>query len=255
MILQTNPNQTIGDIIVQMEQVIDRCRREQSQLGYFAVLYHNVTVRIRDGIVAGRFEDGARMERLDVIFAKRYLDALNQFWRGEASTQCWSVAFQSSRQGSPIILQHLLLGMNAHINLDLAIAAAQVAPGNALPGLKRDFDEITVLLNDMILGMEDRIEQVSPWFRIIDRVGGRNNEQICGFAMQAARDLAWLTAEKLAGTAPEELPQEIMRQDRIVEALGYAIRSPVGMRLRVGLALIRLRESHDVPTVMDLLRM
>jgi hypothetical protein len=103
------------------------------------------------------------MERLDVIFANRYLDALNQFWRGETPTQCWSVAFQSTRQWSPIILQHLLLGMNAHINLDLAIAAAQVAPGNKLPGLKRDFEEITVLLSEMIQGMEQRIEQVSPF--------------------------------------------------------------------------------------------
>src|SRR5512143_674737 len=177
MTIPTTLRQTINDIIDEMDCVIERCAREQSKLGYFAVLYRDVTVRVRDGIAAGRFEDGPRMERLDVIFANRYLDALQTYWGGGHPTRGWDVAFEAARQWSPTILQHLLLGMNVHINLDLAIAAAQVAPGDALPGLERDFEEITVLLNDMVQGMEARIEQVSPWFRLIDRAGRRTNEQ------------------------------------------------------------------------------
>ena len=246
---------TIDQVIAQMDQVIDRCIRERSRLGYFAMLYRDVTARVRDGIAMGRFEDGARMERLDVIFANRYLQALYEFWDGTTPTQSWLIAFNAAHQWSPIVMQHLVLGMNAHINLDLALAAVQVAPGNQLPSLHRDFEEITVLLGEMTLEMEGRMERVSPWFRLIDRVGGRTNEQICGFAMQQVRDLAWLAAEKLAGTAPAEFEQEIVLHDRIVAALGYAIRFPVGIRLRVGLALIRLRETRGVLTVMDVLRM
>jgi hypothetical protein len=249
------PQQTIADIIAQMDQVIARCYREQSKLGYFAVLYRNVTVRVRDGIAAGRFENAARMERLDVIFAQRYLDALDQFWRGETPTQSWVVAFRAAREWSPIILQHLLFGMNAHINLDLAIAAAQAAPGNELPGLKRDFEEITVLLNEMIQGMQDRIEQVSPWFRVLDRVGGRTNEQLCGFGIEQARNLAWLTANLFAATAPEKMADQIALHDQIVAGLGNLIRSPIGNLLRGSLALIRLREAGDVRAVMNVLRM
>ena len=249
------PPETINDVIAQMDLVIERCMRERSKLGYFAVLYRNVTVRVRDGIAAGRFEDGPRMERLDVVFAHRYLDTINQFWRGEQPTKSWGVAFESARRWSPIILQHMLLGMNAHINLDLAIAAAQVTPENELPALKRDFLEITDLLDEMIQGMQARIEQVSPWFRIINLVGGRTNEQICGFGMKAARDLAWITAEKLAATPHERLAQEIAIRDQVVAILGHAILVPVGIRLKLTLALILLRESRDVPTVMEILQM
>jgi hypothetical protein len=41
---------------------------------------------------------------------------------------------------SPRVVQHVLLGMNAHINLDLGVAAAEVAPGPAIAGLRGDFD-------------------------------------------------------------------------------------------------------------------
>lgn len=255
MTMPTTLRQTINDIIHEMDCVIERCARERSKLGYFAVLYRNVTVRVRDGIAAGRFEDGPRMERLDVIFANRYLDALQTYWGGGHPTQGWDVAFEAARQWSPTIIQHLLLGMNVHINLDLAIAAAQVAPGDALPGLERDFEEITVLLNDMVQDMEARIEQVSPWFRIIDRAGGRTNEQICGFGMRQARDLAWMVAERLSVLNPDEFEQEIALHDQVVATLGQLIRAPLGIRLKLALVFILLRESRNVPAVMRVLAM
>lgn len=247
--------QTIDKVLAQMDQVIDRCIRERSRLGYFAMLYRNVTARVRDGIAAGRFEDGARMERLDVIFADRYFQALYDYWDGKTPTQSWLVAFNGARRWQPIIMQHLLLGMNAHINLDLALAAIQVAPGEHLPSLERDFKEITNLLGEMIADMEERIERVSPWFRLIDRVGGRTDEQICGFAMQQARDLAWQTAEELAELKPEELAQKIAERDQIVATLGKVILSPVGIILRLGLDVIRVRETRSVPQVIQILKL
>ncbi len=250
----TNPAlQPIDDILAQMERVIERCAREKTKLGYFAVLYRDVTARVRDGIAAGRFQDGPRMERHDVIFARRYLDALDAFWCGQQPTASWLLAFQAAPLWSPVILQHLMLGMNAHINLDLGIAAAQVAPGDQLPALKRDFDEITNLLDEMVHDMEERVERVSPWFRLIDRVGGRTNEQICGFGMGEARTLAWLTAERLAATPPDQVAQVIAMQDKLVSLLGLAVRSPIGIHVRLALLLILLRESRDVPHVMQVL--
>jgi len=247
--------QTIAQVIEQLDQVIERCARERNRLGYFAMLYRDVTARVRDGIAAGRFEDGARMERLDVIFANRYLQALYEFWGGATPTQSWAVAFNAAHEWHPIVMQHLMLGMNAHINLDLALAAIQVAPGNQLPALQKDFKEITVLLGEMIQGMEQRIERVSPWFRLIDRVGGRTNEQLCGFAMQQARDLAWHTTEEMAGLESQELAQKIQTHDQIVAALGQVIFSPIGILLRLGLYVIRLRERRSVPQVIQILKL
>jgi hypothetical protein len=254
MTIRIRPVQTVGDVIEQLDRVIARCLHEHDRLGYFAALYRNVTVKVRDEIAAGRFEDGPRMERLDVIFANRYFDALDLYWRGEQPTECWRVAFRAARLRSPIILQHMLLGMNAHINLDLAIASVQTSPGSELPGLKRDFQEITVLLGEMIDSVQERMERVSPWFRLLDRVGGRTDEEVCAFAIKEARNLAWGAAERLAVAAPDKAVQEIAEHDRIVAVLGHAIRSP-GWPLGAALRLIRVRESRSVPAIIRALQL
>ena len=123
------PARTIDEVIEHLDDVIALARSEKSRLGYFAVHYRNVTIKVKEGILAGSFEDGARMERLDVAFANRYLDALKRYRQGEEPSKCWHTSFRAAENWHPIILQHLLLGINAHINLDLGVAAAQTSPG------------------------------------------------------------------------------------------------------------------------------
>jgi hypothetical protein len=77
--------------------MIDLARREKSRLGYFAALYRNVTIKEYEGILAGSFEDGARMERLDVAFANRYLDAFGRYHRGEELNKCWRTSFRAAQ--------------------------------------------------------------------------------------------------------------------------------------------------------------
>lgn len=245
--------QRIDEIIAQMDSVIERCIRERSRLGYFAVLYRNVTVRVRDAIAEGRFENGPRMERFDVIFASRYLDAIERFWRNQQPSASWTAVFHAREAWSPIVLQHLLLGMHAHINFDLAIAAAQAAPGSELPALKRDFDEITILLNEMTDNVQDRLHAVSPWLGLIDYAGGRTDEQVLAFGMKAARDLAWKVARALSATAPDSsaFDRVIALHDAVVASLAVPIRNPPGRWLRTVLLVIRLREFHDIRTVIE----
>lgn len=247
-----SPAGTIGDVLARLELILARCLRDRSRLGYFAALYRGVTRRVRDGIASGRFENGPRMERLDVVFANRYLDAVDRLWHGEEPTRSWRLAFRAAEQRSPTILQHLLLGMNAHINLDLAVAAAEAAPGNSLPGLKRDFDEVTVLLDEMIQGVQERLGIVSPWLAVIDAVGGRTDEQIGAFAIGKARSLSWCAAEALAPLGPEARAREISCHDGVVYGVGRGLLSP-GPLLRTALLLARARETRPVRDVIEAL--
>jgi hypothetical protein len=97
-------------------------RSRNKALGFFAALYRKVTVKVKEGIAEGRFENGPRMKRLDVTFASRYLAALNQFRNGRQPSLCWLASFKSAAAWRPIVLQQLLIGMNAHINFDLGIS-------------------------------------------------------------------------------------------------------------------------------------
>ena len=248
------PTETIDDVIADIAGVIARCTEESSRLGYFAALYYDVTVKVRAAILAGEFEDGKRMERLDVLFARRYLDAIAQFWRGDEPTSAWHSAFRAGRRWSPNVLQHLLLGMNAHINLDLVIAAVRAAPGAQLPGLERDFMKINDILSAMTWNVQTRIDRVSPWMRLIDKVGGRTNEVILNFAITQARQMAWQSALHLNAVAADELGREIDQLDMSVADLGRHILSP-GLLPGLALLVIRLRETKKAPAVIAALRM
>ena len=218
-------------------------------MGLFACLYRSVTVRVRDAIAAGQFEDGPRMERFDVVFANRYLDALAAYRRGDQPGRSWMAAFEGARSARLLIIQQLLLGMNAHINLDLGAAAAHSAPGAALPGLRRDFFEITRILGEMLEDVQSRISRVSPWMGVVDAIGCRNDEHVFFFALSRARDAAWAVAKRLAATPPERVPGELERVDRVTALLAGKSRNP-GIHLLPPLLVVRAREPNDVAEVM-----
>ena len=243
---------SVNEVLAHFDAIIDRARQERSRLGFFAALYRGVTVRVEEGIEAGRFQDGPRMERFDVIFANRYFDALERFRRRERTSRCWQVAFESATRRRLLILQHLLIGMNAHINLDLAVAAARTSPGDELPALKGDFDEINAILSEMVDEVQDRIAVVSPWLGLLDRVAGKTDEAVVDFSMKRARDASWSVAQRLAPLNVSDQEEQIARVDGVVAALGRRVRTP-GKLLPLALLAIRLRESNDTVHVIDAL--
>src|SRR5687767_7533911 len=103
---------TIDEVIARLSSIIEWASENNSRLGYFPALYRKVTLSVRDGIRNGAFDDPVRMERFDVVFANRYLDAFDAFRAGKPTSACWNLAFRSASEFWPIVLQHLLLGMN-----------------------------------------------------------------------------------------------------------------------------------------------
>ncbi len=70
------PPQSIDEVLAELDHIIAEAAEQGRRLGYFAALYRDVTARVDAAIEAGEFQDNARMARLDVAFAHRYLDAL-----------------------------------------------------------------------------------------------------------------------------------------------------------------------------------
>ena len=247
------PPQTIDEVLIELDQIILHAREQRDRLGFFATLYRNVTIKVKSGIAAGLFEDGPRMEKLDVTFANRYLEALGSFRRNEPLSKCWLTSFQLAATWSPIILQHLLTGMNAHINLDLGIAAQTVAPGSELPSLQNDFNQINNILGGMIVKVRSDIEEVSPWIKLLDRYASQTEDRFINFSLGKARESAWLVANMINSTPAEKLTRELNILDEGVAKLGSLIGSPKEWLISIGLHVIRIRESNDVPHIIDVL--
>jgi len=244
------PDETIGEIIDALSGVIAQERERGSRLGYFPALYRKVTREIERRIAAGEFDDGPRMEALDVRFARRYLDAHERFRRGEPVTRSWDVCFRAAADDRPIVLQHLLLGMNAHINLDLGIAAARTSPGDDLPGLRPDFERINRVLSDLVDDVERELSDIWPLLRPLDWLAGRLDERVVDFSMERARDHAWRFAVALGPASEAEQAELIDFVDRWLEAFGEHLWRP-GWPLAVGQRIVRLGERGSVPAIID----
>ena len=245
---------TIDEVVIALDQIIAQSIQTRSRQGYFAALYRVVTVAVRDGIRSGGvFEDGARMERLDVAFVNRYLAAWQRRQQGLAPARCWEVAFAATGSRRPIILQHLLLGMNAHINYDLGIAAASVCPGEEIRGLERDFMAINTVLAGLVEQVRREIGALSPWIRVVDKLSGRADDALVNFSMKRARDAAWELALCLAPLDPEAWEPELDKWDRHWELLGQLVAHPPGLLAQAALLVVRVRECGDVARVIQVL--
>lgn len=248
------PAQDIDEVIARLDEVIQWAVETRNPLGIFPALYVVVTEKVKAGIARGDvFQDGPRMERLDVIFANRYLEALHQFRNGEKCSSAWKVAFViAGRFPTHLILQELLVGMNAHINLDLGIAAAETSPGDAIAGLKKDFYAINAILNALIDDIKTDIEDLSPRIRHILRfmVG---EDIIMQFGIKIARDEAWKFATRLAPRSGDAWAAIVDEKDKEAAKLGNIVGSP-GWWQNLIIWWVKRKESTDVPQIITLLR-
>jgi hypothetical protein len=240
--------ENIDDVVDGLAGIVREAGRSGDRVGYFAALYRQVTVRVRAAVHGGQFDDGARMDRFDTHFGNRYFDAYDAWRRDRSGPRCWREAFGLLDDADTVIVQHLLLGVNAHINLDLAVAAARTSPGEAIHELRRDFLLINDILAGVVLAVEESVGAVSPLLFLLDRVGARTDERILDFSVRQSREEAWYNAVLLAGQSEREREATIERLDVRAAVLARLTARPSGL-VRPALELIRSTESDDVPAV------
>jgi hypothetical protein len=242
----------IDDVLRILDGIIADTKAKSDPLGYFAALYRQVTLTVKQKIAAGYFDDGPRMERFDALFANRYFAAYDAWTSGGKPTQSWQMAFQGMRSGQLIILQDLLVGINAHINLDLGVVTGETFQGAALQGFHDDFNKINQVLSTLLPKVEDTVGEFSPLLGILAKIGGKDAIEVLDFSMDAARDDAWMHAVLLSLLPPEAWPLTVRTIDDKVAFLGKLIVQPAGM-VAQAVDLIRDTESKDVPAIIDAL--
>ena len=235
-----------------MEALVARCAADGDRRGYFAAMYLAVTRTVRDRVEHGSFANEAGMRGFVASFAGRYLDA-DEAWRaGRPVSAAWRAAFEAATQRRPVILQHLLLGMNAHINLDLGVTTSELTVDGSLDAARHDFDAVNDVLGALVDGCEAALGQVSPWIGLADHVGGGGDETLIRFSLVRARQQAWSTAVRLAGLEGEARRRAIVSVDTEATRIAHLVThpGPAGSAL---LLLVRSRERTAPAEVMDVL--
>jgi len=238
--------------IAQLDEILEDCRARNSAIGYFPAMYRAVTAKLATDIEAARFENPQLAERLVGTFAARYFDAYRQHRSGRPSTRSWEAAFAMAEGRRRTILQHLLAGVNAHINLDLGVAAASVSERVVGPDLERfhrDFARVNAVLFALMDTVQDDLGKVSPWMGVIDWLGCRWDEGIMGCTIAVARDGAWSFSRSLSAGGDRRADLTAAR-DRWTAGLAAVIDSPRPL-LRGATWLVLCREERDAATVID----
>jgi hypothetical protein len=243
---------TIDELLAEFDDLVAWSIASGSPIGYFAAVYRGVTRTVKDKIAAGTFQDNERMTRFDIAFASRYLDAISAWRRGGTVTESWLTSFDRSKDESLVILQHLLLGVNAHMNLDLGCAASAIAPGSELPSLQPDF----LLINDILDGLVDHdrlaVDGLSPGFRDLDKVG-KLSDHFVDLDIEERRKRSWHVAETLAALTESARLDEIQRIDAQVAQQSQRVVKPPRLLDEFLRHFVRPRETADVRAVIEAL--
>ena len=238
--------QSIPKVLEELEVVVDWCLKHAPELAYFPAVYHYVTSRIHEAVQTPHvFDQPERMSDFDTLFATRYLDAFRAFRTGQQCSQSWFVAFTPLPDRRRIILQHVLAGMNAHIALDLGVAAAATARQyDGLDSLERDYLTVNRILEDEVNPVENQICVLSPRLHWLDICLGPVDEALATFSVASARDRAWRFACHLHCLPLSAHPQAIHEQDISVAHLGRKLLYP-GMLAKILVAMIARRECES----------
>ena len=243
---------TIDDVLKSLDRIILQTRQERSPMGYFACLYRRMTAAVLEGIRTSKFQNADRMTRLDVLFADRYLTAYDQFRQKKPTTQAWRLAFEACRRNEITVIQHLLLGINAHINLDLGIAAALTSPGEAIHDLEKDFNMINGVIASLTRTVQDELTQIWLPMRLLDRITGNADDDLINFSIGVARAEAWRVAMDLAFMTEAQQKPYIVSLDNRIATLGHKVENPSFLQ-GATLKLIRLAELNDPRRIIDVL--
>ena len=152
----------IDALIDRMEGLLAPLEARGDPGRYFLATYLRTTRAVKEELERGGFRDTGWVERWDVAFADLYLDALEVAGAGRRPPEPWAVAFGAAAQDRLPPLRHVLLGMNAHINYDLAQSLLAVIS-------EPEFDDPALLADRR--ADHEHIDQV-----LVARVGAEDTE-------------------------------------------------------------------------------
>lgn len=241
---------TITEVLDELNSIVNTAEIENSRAGYFAYVYYRTTLQIKIAIDEKQFENNERMEAFDVIFANLYLEAYAKYLEGKNIPHVWQNTFQADQYDLSII-QHIMLGMNAHINLDLGVAAAEVMKGKNIHLLESDFLKVNDILASLVNELQMRLARVSPFFFLIDWISGKKDDQIINFSMKKARQFAWQLALDLSERDEDDDQIRLKSADTMATRLSQTLIQPPGKLLPFALDLVRRFESNTASEVIQ----
>lgn len=169
----------------------------------FAHTYYLMTTNMLSALKGEQFHDPDWVTRLLDRFAVYYFDALDKYEKApHNSPSIWRVAFEVAENPEAFVVQHLLLGVNAHINFDLSSSLIDVMReewSSLDAGKKRQRYEDHTRVNKIIATTFDDAQELviarySPSLDRLMQASWAFDELMVSSLINAWREQAWQQA-------------------------------------------------------------
>jgi hypothetical protein len=201
-------------VFLRMNSLVGGWEAAGDRRSIFLSCYSIMTRNMFQLLESGIFRDPAWVNHLLNDFAGYYFRALENYENSnEASPQVWRIAFNAARQPQVMPVQHLILGVNAHINYDLVLTLVDMLEHEwtALSPDKRmdrfhDHCAVNQVIARSIDEVQDTIlERYSPALNLIDRTFGRLDEWMISSLITRWREQVWRQAVQcMEAASPDE---------------------------------------------------
>jgi hypothetical protein len=157
----------------------------------FSLLYRRTTEEIRDANWSGEFSDRRFWNQITYAFGRYYLDAFKAWRKGKRgrTPKAWRIAFKGAGREKVSSMGDIWLGINAHVNRDLAFVYYQLGLDNYADHLHVN----TVLARAQRVVFPEIIATLDP--TVASQVP---NDPTLSLDVFAWRDVAWKNAQRLA---------------------------------------------------------
>ena len=238
------PWKQLDEVILGMAAIEAYFFEAQDRRAIFATAYVNITRELKGRIDAGRFNDPPWVTRYVIAFANLYRSALAAFVADEMVSvpKAWQLSFETAKAGTAVVVQDLVLAINAHINHDLPVALLEVGVDPDRESRYADHTAINDALRDTTALVEDRVTSMyAPALSILGKLAEGLIEGVTNFSFEKAREAAWAHGLSLINArSGEERRQTLAQIDDTSSALGRLVLAsvPANPALHAALKLI-----------------
>lgn len=206
--------QSVSEVIPGFEWLENYFFDHDDLRGVFATAYLHITRSINNAFNTDTFLDEEWARSYLTRFANLYRIAVLNYENKEFARvpKSWLRSFELAKNKEGLIIHHLLLGINAHINHDLAIALFDVKIDPERDHKYSDHTNVNLILEKATDGLKRGVaEKYAPILNRLDKGFGTFDDEITEFSIPKAREHAWSFAIALTA-AQSDIERGILRQ-------------------------------------------
>tara|TARA_R110002096_G_scaffold236590_3_gene427362 strand:- start:4667 stop:5365 length:699 start_codon:yes stop_codon:yes gene_type:complete len=194
-----------NSVVDKMMETVKKFEANKDNRTIFLHCYSMMTANMLLAIEQNKFHDTQWVNQLLNRFADYYFNALTCYDCGEETPTVWKEVHKAAASKKLHVIQHLLLGVNSHINYDLVLTlydmlSPEWADLSDEMRVKRYQDHclVNLIIGETIDKVQDEVvEKYSPSMDVIDKLMGRLDEFLLLKLITAWRDKVWDHTQEL----------------------------------------------------------